>query len=156
MQLVRVGEVEDKQVVQEIFRNTTKQDLVNKFHPSFVATLIEVDDSVNVHLNWIFDGINFSAPQRIVTADMVRDEAKRRMILLTNARDNLHLDVIISNATREGVALLAKGKENWTAEDVARAAYLQQMNTAIDYIRSKSNAMENNPPDDFREDHRWQ
>lgn len=89
------------------------------------------------------------------TANDVRSEASRRMQVLVGARDAKHLDIIISNATREAVRLLHKGSENWTPADTARTAELESMDQAIEAIRNAANAMEFNPPDEFRDDSRW-
>ena len=43
------------------------------------------------------------------TAEDVRAECRRRMRLALGARDDSHLDVLISNASREAIRLLRKG-----------------------------------------------
>lgn len=106
-----------------------------------------------------------------ITADMVRDECERRMIQLTGARDSKHLSVIISNSTRQGLSLehirlgtpdpnsdgwIIEPRE-WTQDDKLRAYELQQANIAIDYIRSKSDILEEMIPipTDFEDDKYW-
>ena len=87
----------------------------------------------------------------------VRAEAKRRMIVLTGARDAAHLDILISNGNREAIRLLRKGAENWTAEEAARAAALEQFDEGIEAIRAASNALEpmDPIPADFTADNHW-
>jgi hypothetical protein len=100
-------------------------------------------------------GIAPFAPPPPTAAD-VRAEAARRMQLLVGARDARHLDVIVSNGTREAIRLLRlRAEREWTAEEGTRAAQLQQLDTAIDAIRAASNAMEAEPPADFASDARW-
>lgn len=106
-----------------------------------------------------------------ITANMVRDECDRRLIKLTGARDSKHLSVMISNSTRQGLALehlrlgtpdpnsdgwLIEPRE-WTQDEKLRAYELQQANTAIDYIREKSNILEKMSPIplDFEDDKYW-
>jgi len=88
-------------------------------------------------------------------AAAVRAEASRRMQLLLGARDAVHLDMLITNGTREAVRLLRKGSANWTPDEAARAAQLEQVDIAIEAIRAASNGMEAAPPDDFMADVRW-
>lgn len=86
----------------------------------------------------------------------VRAEAARRMMALTGARDAAHLQVLISNASREAIRLLRiKSERPWTAEEAARAAALEGADAAIEAIRAASNAMEAAPPADYRDDGRW-
>lgn len=97
------------------------------------------------------------------TADNVRAEAQRRMMARLGARDAAHLELIISNGVREQARLQAirtgipglVAARDWTAEETARAQVLWAADVAIEAIRSASNAMESNPPDDYTEDARW-
>ncbi len=85
----------------------------------------------------------------------VRAEASNRMQAIVGARDADHLEVIISNATREAVRLLRKGQENWTRDEAARAAALEQVDADIESIRTASNGLESHPPLDYTNDHHW-
>lgn len=86
----------------------------------------------------------------------VREEAQRRMMLLVGARDADHLDVLVSNGTREAVRLLRlKSSRVWTSEEAQRAALLEATDAAIEAIRAASNALEPNPPADYAADARW-
>ncbi len=89
------------------------------------------------------------------TALDVRAEASRRMQAFVGARDHAHLNIILTNGTREAVRLLRKGPQSWTAEEVARAAELEQVDLAIEAIRAASNSIEAAPPLDFRDDRYW-
>lgn len=90
------------------------------------------------------------------TASDVRAEASRRMQVLVGARDADHLAIMISNGVREAVRLLnVKQTRAWTQDESARAAQLAAAEAAIDAIRTASNAMEADPPADYRAANRW-
>ena len=76
------------------------------------------------------------------TTDDVRREAQRRIMALLGARDGRHLEVLISNGSREAIRLLRKGSDNWTSNETVRAATLEQVDKAIESIRAKSNMLE--------------
>ena len=90
-----------------------------------------------------------------VTADDVRREASRRMQAVVGARDAAHLSVIIANGSRESIRLLRKGADNWSADEVTRAAILGQVDSIFEAIRAASDAMEASPPADYRANSRW-
>lgn len=112
---------------------------------SRIASLAELDEVLRQH--------RLTSP--IVTADDVRAEASRRMQVLVGARDQNHLDIIISNATREAVRLLRKGPDNWSPSEIARVKELEAADAEIEAIRDASNAMESAPPKSYRDDARW-
>ncbi len=89
----------------------------------------------------------------------VRAEAARRMRALVNARDDRHLDIIISNGLREAARLLRKevDGEALTAEEQARKAELRQIDAALEAIRAASNALEamDPIPADYTDDKWW-
>ena len=90
------------------------------------------------------------------TADDVRTEASRRMQALVGARDARHLELIITNGTREAVRLLRQRNEKpWSKIDTARADNLAAVDQAIEAIRAASNALEAEPPVDFADDRHW-
>ncbi|MBU2583146.1 MAG: hypothetical protein KJ622_15665 [Alphaproteobacteria bacterium] len=89
------------------------------------------------------------------SADDVRAEASRRMQVLVGARDADHLEIIIANASREAIRLLRIGEANWTPEEAARAAALEQVDAMLEAIRAASNAMEADPPADYTDDRHW-
>ena len=80
-------------------------------------------------------------PPAPITSD-VRREAQRRIMALLGARDSRHLEVLISNGSREAIRLLRKGSDNWTGDETVRAAKLEQVDKAIESIRAKSNMLE--------------
>lgn len=91
------------------------------------------------------------------SADEVRLECARRMRELAGARDDQHLQQIMTNGTREAVRLqnrLLAGQE-WSEQEAARAAYLTGVDTAIEALRTASNLLEADPPEDFAADSRW-
>jgi len=118
-----------------------------------IASLDELDDVLR----------RYGLPSPVVRAGDVRAEASRRMQTLFGARDADHLGVLISNAQREaarlhtlrlGIPGLVTGRE-WTADEAKRASELYAADAAIEAIRAASNAMEPDPPADFRDNARW-
>ncbi len=99
------------------------------------------------------DLANYVPP--LPTTDDIRAEASRRMQSLVRARDTNHLEIIVTNATREAVRLLRKGSENWTKEEAVRAADLEAVDAAIEAIRAISNALEKAPPSNYTDDSHW-
>lgn len=99
----------------------------------------------------IVSTIDLDAP----TADDVRAEAQRRMVVATGARDAAHMGVLIINAMRDGLSLVRKGENNWDAADASRATQLEAVNAAIDAIRAASNVLEVSLPVDFADDKHW-
>lgn len=89
------------------------------------------------------------------TASDVRAEASRRMQIFLGARDSSHLEILISNGTREAVRLMRMGEAQWTPEEADRAAELAALDDGIEAIRAASNAMEADPPADFADDSHW-
>lgn len=91
-----------------------------------------------------------------VTSDDVRNEASQRMQNVFGARGAAHLEIIIANASREAIRLLrVKADRAWTEAEAARAAELEAADYLVEVIRAASNAMESNPPADYREDKHW-
>lgn len=101
----------------------------------------------------VIDAFNPDAP----TADDVRNEASRRMQVICGARNKDHLDILISNAVREAVRLqnIRVSGQEWTIEQANRAAQLISLDVKIEAIRGASNAMELNPPFDYKDDAHW-
>ncbi len=93
------------------------------------------------------------------TAADVRAEAARRMRALVGARDDRHLDIIITNGLREAARLLQKevSGQALTPEEQARKQQLQQIDAAIEAIRAASNRLEAMTPipDDYQADKYW-
>lgn len=126
-----------------------------EFHPA----LGFVDAPANVTVGWRKDGDNWlePAPPPGPTTAHVRREAARRMVALLGARDIAHMDILISNGSREAIRLLRKGGANWTDAEAARAAELEVIDAAIEAIRAASNVIEvmDPIPDDYAADERW-
>ena len=95
----------------------------------------------------------------VVIPDDVRAEAARRMSLLVGARDDRHLDIIISNGLREAARLLRKEVEDegLTAVEQARKRQLQQIDVMLEAIRAASNRLEvmEPVPVDYADDRHW-
>ena len=89
------------------------------------------------------------------TADDVRAERDRRLCLLVGASNKAEYDEIVGNATREAVRLLRKGEANWTPEESARAAELENSELQLAEIEARSVELEVNPPANFKEDAVW-
>ena len=124
---------------------------IRVYHPTLPSFTVENPARLMTMLDGVmgdytFDAEDLAAWERERDADHVRREAARRMIALVGARDERHLNVLISNAQREALRLLKKGEANWTPEEVARAAEFEQIDAAIEAIRAASNAMEAENP----------
>lgn len=111
----------------------------------------EADYAANVDING--DRPSWAAlcalmdDMRRVTAADVRAEASQRMQALFGARDAGHLQIVLSNASREAIRLLRiKAVRAWTPEEAARAAQLEAADATIEAIRAASNVMEASPP----------
>ena len=105
--------------------------------------------------------LNVQAPALTHSASVqaVRTEAARRMRALVGARDDRHLDIIITNNLREMTRLLQKQVvgETLTPEEEARKQKLRRLDAAIEAIRAASNRLEAMEPipDDFGDDRWW-
>lgn len=111
-------------------------------------TVAPIDSQVVRTIVWIYQP---------PSSDEVRAECSRRMRLLTGARDDQHLQQILTNGMREAVRLqnkLLAGGE-WSEQEAARAAYLKGVDAAIEGLRAASNLLEPSPPDDFAADAHW-
>jgi hypothetical protein len=104
---------------------------------------------------WCAAGNIIAVSTRRLTADDVRAECARRMRLLVGARNDAHLDIIISNGNREAIRLLRIGAANWTTEQATRAAQLEAADAEIERLRACSNAMEPDPPSDYTDNAHW-
>lgn len=95
--------------------------------------------------------------ENYIPADAVRAEASRRLQIMFGARNDAHLNMIISNATREAVRLqnIKLAGQEWTTEQATRAAQLVAADAAVEAVRAASNAMEPNPPADYADDRHW-
>lgn len=119
---------------------------------------VPADDRNTLYQALVASGVTietYVAP--VPTADDVRAECRRRMMALLAARDAAHLDILISNGTREAVRLLNKQRLGGalTDDEAARAAQLAASDQAIEALRAASNAFETDPPDDFADDRNW-
>lgn len=103
----------------------------------------------------LLEAARMQGPEPGPTAADVRMEASRRMQALVGARDAGHLDIVLSNASREAIRLLRKGDANWTAEEAARAAQLEGLDAAFEKIRAVSNVLEDMPPADYADNRHW-
>lgn len=121
-----------------------------------IGTLIKAQPGLAIYDDIVALGIDVAA-YRPTPAD-VRAEAQRRIIALTGAADFNGCIVKQLNASMRATELTNKRAmgSGWTPEEAAEAAALQALATAIKAIRSRSNAMEPSPPDDYADDARWQ
>lgn len=95
-------------------------------------------------------------PSPVPAAADVRSEAARRMTLVLGARDQSHLELLLANGAREAIRLLRiREDRSWTPEESTREAMLRAVDATIEAIRAASNALEPNPPTDFRDDRHW-
>lgn len=88
----------------------------------------------------------------------VRIEAARRLRVLLVARSEDHLTVRMSNMSRTMIRLLYKGEDNWTEQEQSQAQVLQELDDAIEVIRSSSDVLEvmDPIPQDYTDDIHWQ
>lgn len=121
--------------------------------------------------NWPADAIEVPSPppdgrmrwqggiwvSPLPSADDVRAEAQRRIIVRTGARSLEHCMLQQLNALMRATELTNKralGIALGPAEE-AEAAALEQLAADIQAVRSASNAMEPAPPADFADDSHW-
>ena len=124
-----------------------------KTQPRFIGALGLLEDGRTL-LN-----VRAAALDHVVSVHDVRAEAARRMRSLVEARDDRHLDIIITNNLREMARLLQKqvAGETLTPEEEARKQKLRRLDATIEAIRAASNRLEaKNPiPDAFSDDRWW-
>lgn len=87
----------------------------------------------------------------------VRAECQRRLFVLTGARDQTHLDILLSDANREAIRLLRKGSGSWTADEATRGAALEAYDAAIEAVLAASSLLKSADPipADFTADTHW-
>ena len=92
-----------------------------------------------------------------VTADQVRAEAQRRIIVLTGTSDLIACMIKQSNANMRANEFNDKRLrgEVLTGAEEAEAAALRGLADKIKAIRAASNVMEPNPPADYTSNARW-
>ena len=108
--------------------------------------------------DWVQAGGKISAYQPPKpTIDDVRAEAQRRIIVLTGTSDLLACMIKQSNANMRANEFNDKRLRGGvlTAAEEAEAAALRGLADKIKAIRVASNAMEANPPADYKADSRW-
>jgi hypothetical protein len=91
------------------------------------------------------------------TAEDVRAEAQRRIIVLTGTQDIIGCLIKQHNAQMRAteLTLIQAQGGTWTAEQAAEAAALQSLALQIKAIRAASNVLEPNPPQDYTDDKYW-
>ena len=120
--------------------------------------VLPANSGLRVGMLWR-DGQLQSPPTPPPTVDDVRVEAARRMRELVGARDDRHLDIIITNGLREAARLLRKEVEGeeLTPEEQERKQRLQDIDSMLEAIRAASNALEAMEPipADYTDDKYW-
>lgn len=98
-----------------------------------------------------------NADSEVVSAADVRAEASRRMQEIVGARDAEHLMIMQMKAHEEAIELLDKLYANkaMTTAEMIRIAELRTLRSVFQEIRDASNALETDPPLDYREDKYW-
>lgn len=92
----------------------------------------------------------------VATADDVRAEAQRRIMVLIGARDfNSCMTKQLNALMRATELTRKKATEGLTQGETTEALGLQQMADAVKAIRAFSNVMEPNPPADYKDDAHW-
>lgn len=115
-------------------------------------------DSIEVssppeHGSYIWDGSKFNKPDKIITADQIKNEASRRILLICPEWKQRNL---IAQAS----ILLEKGPENWSVDDRKSWGDGKLIWERINSIRTKSNELEveltnGNLSDDWLNDNYW-
>lgn len=92
-----------------------------------------------------------------VSADDVRAEAQRRIIVLTGQQDIIGCLIRQHNAQMRATELTLIKAEGgaWTPEQAAEAAALQSLALQIKAIRAASDVLEPNPPANYQDDSLW-
>ncbi len=95
--------------------------------------------------------------RRLVTADMIRTEAQRRIIALTGASDLQSCLIKQLNAQMRATELVNKRALGLglTADEESEAVALQALADGIKTIRACSNLLEGDPPADYASDSHW-
>ena len=122
-------------------------------NPGRLPNLVPLEEQDEFNL----DADDLAAWRAEERLNAVRGEAQRRMMALLGARTSAHLEIKISNGSREAIRLLRKGEANWTQEEATSAAQLQQADQAVEGIRAASNVLEamDPVPDNYKHDKHW-
>lgn len=153
-----VAEISPDGKVVNAWWNVNPNDIEKQIAPGNDMIVLPANSGLRAGMLWK-DGHLKSPPPPPPTADDVRAEAARRMRLLVGARDDRHLDIIISNGLREAARLLRKEVEGaeLTEEERARKRQLEEVDAAIEAIRAASNRLEMMAPipADYANDRHW-
>ncbi len=121
-----------------------------------VETNVPKDPANKDYAALVTNAVPISAYQKPPpTAADVRAERDRRQRLLVGASNKAEFDEIVGNATREAVRLLRKGEANWTPDESARAAELENSELQLAEIETRSAELEANPPANYQDDAVW-
>lgn len=122
-------------------------------NPARLAGLVPLEEQGE----FVLDADDLAAWEAEERIKHVRAEARRRMMVLLGARDKAHMDILISNGSREAIRLMRKGSDNWTAKENIRAAKLEALDGAMDDIWAASNALETmaQVPENFADEAHW-
>ena len=111
------------------------------------------DQSADLHAKLLVDHpyMPFTpVPVVVVTGEMVKQEARRRILAIAP-------DWKQRNLNAEQAALLKKGQENWDADEMARWSAAEAIWIQINAVRAASNTIEalSPIPDDYTDDKHW-
>ncbi|WBT40171.1 hypothetical protein [Hyphomicrobium sp. DMF-1] len=95
--------------------------------------------------------------RRLVTGDMIRAEAQRRIIALTGASDLQSCLIKQLNAQMRATELVNKRAFGvaLTTDEENEAVSLQALADGIKSIRARSNELEADPPADYTDNSHW-
>lgn len=125
---------------------------------SDAGACIPVDEDNSEYIKLIEDGAVIqdyvALPPSIID---VANEAQRRIIALVGARDIDHCFAKQFNAQMRALEITRKEmrQEVLTPAEVAEAALIEAMVTAIKRIRECSNRLTDPVPQDYRDDRHW-
>lgn len=107
---------------------------------------------------WRLEIIELPPPPPLTIAD-VNNEVVRRLIVLTEARDEKHLDYIQMRDMQEALTLqqIPLDGETLTAEQAARVVELGEMRDKITQVRDAGNVLSATEPipADYKDDNHW-
>ena len=118
-------------------------------HPDL--RFVEIPQDQDVTREWTYaDGAFTPPPARVITAEMVKDEAHRRIVMIIPEWKQ-------RNLTARAAELAEKGRENWSPSELAEWNAGSDVWSRVKAVRVKSNQIEamSSIPPDYTDDKYW-